>query len=98
MRDAASPSPACGLQSPGLAKDPNPAGPPDGAARQASTRRRCQNRPMRLLPALVLCLMAIAQPVLAAPPAPARILIFSKTAGFRHDSIPVAVQTLQRLA
>jgi type 1 glutamine amidotransferase len=27
-----------------------------------------------------------------------RILIFSKTAGFRHDSIPVAVQTVQRLA
>ncbi|WP_454829755.1 ThuA domain-containing protein [Pseudoxanthomonas wuyuanensis] len=29
---------------------------------------------------------------------PQRVLIFSKTAGFRHDSIPVAVAALQRLA
>lgn len=30
--------------------------------------------------------------------APARILVFTRTAGFRHDSIPVAVDTLRALA
>ena len=44
------------------------------------------------------CRIAMAQPVPAAPPATERVLIFTKTAGFRHESIPVAVQTLQRLA
>lgn len=29
---------------------------------------------------------------------PARILVFTRTAGFRHDSIPVAVDTLRALA
>lgn len=29
---------------------------------------------------------------------PARILVFTRTAGFRHDSIPVAVDTLRELA
>lgn len=40
--------------------------------------------------------------LLAAAPAPAavpdRVLVFTKTAGFRHDAIPVAVATVQRLA
>ena len=36
--------------------------------------------------------------VSAAVAAPSRVLIFSKTAGFRHESIPVAVAALQRLA
>ncbi|MFC3551365.1 ThuA domain-containing protein [Lysobacter cavernae] len=34
----------------------------------------------------------------ACAPASERVLVFSKTAGFRHDSIPTAVATLQRLA
>lgn len=51
----------------------------------------------RLLP-LLLCLIAMVPPSLAAPPEPARVLIFTKTAGFRHESIPVAVATLSRLA
>src|SRR5687768_10161129 len=38
---------------------------------------------------------AFAGSALAAPP---RALIFSKTAGFRHDSIPTAVAALQRVA
>lgn len=29
--------------------------------------------------------------------APPRVLVFSRTAGFRHDSIPVAIETLQAL-
>jgi len=29
--------------------------------------------------------------------APARVLVFSRTAGFRHDSIPAAIETLQAL-
>jgi len=29
--------------------------------------------------------------------APQRVLLFSRTAGFRHDSIPVAIETLQAL-
>ena len=36
--------------------------------------------------------------VSAAPLAAERVLVFSRTAGFRHDSIPTAVATLQRLA
>ncbi len=43
--------------------------------------------------ALLLCGMPLA--LSAAPP---RVLIFSKTAGFRHDSIPVAVAALRDLA
>jgi len=33
-----------------------------------------------------------------APASPARILVFTRTAGFRHDSIPVGVDTLRALA
>ena len=46
---------------------------------------------------LFLCTLSLpAMPAHATPPD--RVLIFSKTAGFRHDSIPVAVRTLIRLA
>ncbi|MBE7559446.1 ThuA domain-containing protein [bacterium] len=34
----------------------------------------------------------------AAEPAGGKILVFSKTAGFRHDSIPVGVEAIKRLA
>ena len=52
----------------------------------------------RLLTALLL-LCTLSLPVMPAHAAPPdRVLIFSKTAGFRHDSIPVAVRTLARLA
>lgn len=44
---------------------------------------------------LALLLLAASMTALAAPP---RILIFSKTTGFRHESIPVAVAATQRLA
>ncbi|HEY0662757.1 MAG TPA: ThuA domain-containing protein [Lysobacter sp.] len=54
---------------------------------------------MRRHVAIVLCLlaglMAGAAPCAAAAE---RVLVFSKTTGFRHDSIPTAVATLQRLA
>ncbi|MET0328709.1 MAG: ThuA domain-containing protein [Luteimonas sp.] len=36
-------------------------------------------------------------PAQVATDAPARILVFTRTAGFRHDSIPVAVDTLRTL-
>lgn len=54
-------------------------------------------RSRRLLVAS-LALLALHYPPPAAAGDPPRVLIFSKTAGFRHDSIPTAVQTLQRLA
>lgn len=52
---------------------------------------------MRLSLTLLLFLMGLSSmPADAA--APDRVLIFSKTAGFRHESIPTAVATLARLA
>lgn len=51
-------------------------------------------RPFPLLLALLLCAGGAA---LAGTP-PDRVLVFSKTAGWRHDSIPTAVAALQRLA
>lgn len=58
------------------------------------------------LAAALLCALALplrAPAASAPPPAPvaddtARILIFTRTAGFRHDSIPKAVATLEALA
>ncbi|MFF7994294.1 ThuA domain-containing protein [Kitasatospora xanthocidica] len=56
----------------------------------------------RLLPALGLGLAltltapAVSSAADAAPP-PFKVLVFSKTNGWRHDSIPVAVQTLKDL-
>lgn len=47
-------------------------------------------------PALLLAGLLVTAPLAAA--APDRVLVFSKTAKFRHESIPVAVATLQRLA
>jgi len=50
-----------------------------------------------MLARLLLCVLSLTlMPAHAA--APERVLIFSKTAGFRHESIPVAVATLARLA
>jgi type 1 glutamine amidotransferase len=40
---------------------------------------------------------ADATPDDGAPPAPFRVLLFSRTAGFRHDSIPTALATLMDL-
>ncbi|WP_242166359.1 ThuA domain-containing protein [Lysobacter sp. M15] len=37
-------------------------------------------------------------PEASAPASPTRILVFTRTAGFRHDSIPVGVDTLRALA
>lgn len=56
---------------------------------------------MHLGPAryLALCFgLSLALPCLAAAPAPSRILVFSKTAAFRHDSIPIAVAAVQDLS
>ncbi|MBD7923525.1 ThuA domain-containing protein [Xanthomonas sp. CFBP 8703] len=47
---------------------------------------------------LAFSLAAMLAGVAATAPAPERMLIFSKTAGFRHDSIPTAVATLRQLA
>ncbi|MBD9469655.1 ThuA domain-containing protein [Pseudoxanthomonas sp. PXM01] len=51
--------------------------------------------PLRF-PALLLAGLLATAPLAAA--AQDRVLVFSKTAKFRHESIPVAVATLQRLA
>ena len=47
-------------------------------------------------PALLVAGLLSAASVPAAPPD--RILVFTKTAGFRHDAIPAAVEALRRLA
>jgi uncharacterized protein len=47
---------------------------------------------LRGLLAVTLCVFAG-----SAPAAPPRALIFTKTAGFRHDSIPTAIAALQRI-
>lgn len=53
--------------------------------------------PRLLSTLLALCALSLTvMPAAAAPPD--RVLVFSRTVGFRHDSIPVAVRTLVRLA
>lgn len=46
--------------------------------------------------ALALASLPLMPPASAAPPE--RVLVFTKTAGFRHDAIPTAVATLKMLA
>lgn len=60
---------------------------------QTRGMNRLSNSLLRGLLAVSLC--AFAGSVLAAPP---RALIFTKTATFRHDSIPTAIAALQRVA
>lgn len=48
-----------------------------------------------LFSALLLASLQLTAPASAAPPE--RVLVFTKTAKFRHDAIPVAAATLQRL-
>ncbi len=48
--------------------------------------------------ALAGCMDAPVAAEAVAAPAPARVLIFSKTTGWRHDSIPAATAALQQLA
>ena len=45
---------------------------------------------------LLAALLMAVTPTFAAPPD--RVLVFTKTAGFRHDAIPTAVATLETLA
>lgn len=61
-----------------------------------------RGRRLALLPALLAslagCAMPDARPEAAASVAsPARILVFTRTSGWRHDSIPVAIETLREL-
>lgn len=49
-----------------------------------------------ILAPLLLASLSLTSPALAAPPD--RVLIFTKTAEFRHDAIPTAVATLTALA
>ena len=57
-----------------------------------------QTRPMRH-PALtiVILLLAFCLPASASSAPQTRVLVFTKTTGWRHDSIPTAVAALQRL-
>ncbi len=50
------------------------------------------------IPTLLIAFLSLAFCLnVAATQPPPRVLVFSKTAGFRHDSIPTAVAALQRL-
>ncbi len=54
---------------------------------------------MRRSAFVLLCSLAVLMAgSVPAAPAAERVLVFSKTAGFRHDSIPTAAATLRRLA
>lgn len=46
---------------------------------------------------VVLCGGAVAQPGLPSPPPAFRALVFTKTAGYRHDSIPTAIAAVEQL-
>jgi uncharacterized protein len=60
---------------------------------------RWQNPPMRLPMTILLSSLAALTACAAQPVAPAeRVLVFSRTAGFRHDSIPTAVSALRKLS
>jgi type 1 glutamine amidotransferase len=66
-----------------------------------ATARACQNPAMDIrLPAsaFLLLLALLCATTAQARSAPDRVLVFSKTAEFRHDAIPVAVAALQRVA
>jgi type 1 glutamine amidotransferase len=54
------------------------------------------NRPALLLLSILLLLAACAHVDVVAPAQP-RVLVFTKTAGWRHESLPAAVAALQRL-
>ena len=65
------------------------------SARWHAWQNRAMNAFRRALTAFLLACLLVAAPVAAAPPE--RVLVFTKTAKFRHDAIPVAVTTLQRM-
>lgn len=50
-----------------------------------------------LLLALITLAPATALAASATPETPMRVLVFSKTAGFRHDSIPAGIEAIQEL-
>lgn len=52
----------------------------------------------RALPILLLAVLALSTTMAAATPPAARVLVYTRTEGWRHDSIPAAVAALQRLA
>jgi len=54
--------------------------------------------PIHRIPSCLLARIALSPPVIPAAASSARVLLFSKTAGFRHDSIPTAIATLTHLA
>lgn len=74
------------------------AGPRIGFSIPDRRSNRWHYRPMRRILLSLLCPFALllASHSIASPPAE-RVLVLTKTAGWRHDSIPVAVRTLQRL-
>jgi uncharacterized protein len=57
--------------------------------------RKMQSMKTLLAMLLALCALATANAATREPP---RVLVFTKTLGFRHDSIPVAVDTVRVLA
>lgn len=63
-----------------------------------SQRRWWQNADMRRHAVLLLCSLAMLMADAPCAAAAERVLVFSRTAGYRHDSIPTAVATLRRLS
>ena len=55
-------------------------------------------RPLLLLVVLALCTGCGGGSAATAGPKPFRVLVFTKTTGYRHDSIPSGVAALKRLA
>ncbi|HEY6889171.1 MAG TPA: ThuA domain-containing protein [Solirubrobacter sp.] len=55
-------------------------------------------RPLLLLVVLSICTACGGEPAAQAGPKPFRVLVFTKTTGYRHDSIPSGVAAIKRLA
>ncbi|MFF0311189.1 ThuA domain-containing protein [Streptosporangium sp. NPDC004379] len=77
-----------------MLRHPTPAAPARdaGAGRKASVLRR-----LSVTAAAALVATAAAIPAVPAQAAAFKVLVFSKTAGFRHDSIPAGVQAIRDL-
>jgi hypothetical protein len=55
------------------------------------------SRTLRAATLLAVLLLAVATPVSAAPAAAFKVLVFSKTTAFRHDSIPAGIAAIRQL-
>ncbi|HEV2779447.1 MAG TPA: ThuA domain-containing protein, partial [Actinophytocola sp.] len=56
-----------------------------------------KHRTLGVAAAALVILACTGSPPAGAVDAPYDVLVFSRTAGFRHDSIPVGIQTIREL-